>query len=197
MPTIEQVSKRVFSDSDWLKKIVIGCIVSLVPLVQILALGYLYRIFLLGRGRRDFELPQWDDWQGLLLDGLRFLVVSLVFAALPIGLIYACSEIAFDGLMVRIPLIPLLFIAGPLLSAALYLHSARRDIGDCFSVVAIRALLTEAAPAYAVPTLAYLGLNLLCLGVYPLLPFSVFAGGVVYFYIMGIAYSRVEASRRA
>ncbi len=194
MPTIEQVSKRVFSDNNWLKKCALGGVLSLVPIVNIIALGYLYQIFFQGRTEKDISLPEWDDFKTLFLDGLRFLVVGLIFAGLPIGLVVLCAEMAFDGMLARIPLIPVLFFAGPLMSAALYLYSVKNDISDCFNVDALSIMLKKAAASYTVPTLAYLGL---CMLGFVLFPFPFFFGGVFYFYLMGSAFKDLEKRARA
>ncbi|MBK1875422.1 DUF4013 domain-containing protein [Pelagicoccus mobilis] len=193
MPTIEQVSKQVFSDNNWLKKCAIGGVVSLIPIVNIFALGYLYRIFMQGRTEKTISLPEWDDLKTLFIDGLRFLVVGLIFAGLPIGLVTLCAEFAFDGMIARIPVIPVLFLAGPVMSAALYLYSVKQDIADCFNIDALSVMLRKTAINYTVPTLAYLGLCLLGL---VLLPFPFFFGGVFYFYLMGFAFRDLENRAR-
>ncbi|MDQ8202140.1 DUF4013 domain-containing protein [Pelagicoccus sp. SDUM812003] len=189
MPTIEQVSKRVFSDSTWLKKCAIGAVLSIIPIVNFLVLGYLYQVFAMGKRGREMALPEWDDLKGLFLDGLRFLVIGLIFAGLPLGLVAACTYFTFDGLIAQIPLIPVVFIVGPLLSAALYLYMVKQDIADCFNVEALGLMLKGAAVQYVVPTLAYLGI---CLLGWPLIPIAFFFGGIFYFYLMGYAFRDLE-----
>ena len=189
MPTIEQVSKRVFSDSTWLKKCAIGAVLSIIPIVNFLVLGYLYQVFALGKKGRELKLPEWDDLKGLFLDGLRFLVVGIIFAGLPLGLVAVCTNFAFDGMIAQIPLIPVVFISGPLLSAALYLYMVKLDIADCFNIEALGLMLRGAAIQYVVPTLAYLGI---CLLGWPLIPIAFFVGGIFYFYLMGYAFRDLE-----
>lgn len=194
MPTIEQVSKRVFSDNNWLKKCAIGGLLSLVPVVNILAMGYLYQLFLRGRSGREIDLPEWEDFKNLFLDGLRLLVVGLIFAGLPIALGTVLAEFTIDSDLARLPLIPILFLAGPLTGAALYLYSVKQDVGDCFSAEALGVMLRKTLARYAVPTLAYLGLCLLVvapLGLV-LLPFPLFFGGVFYFYVIGAIFRDLE-----
>ncbi|MBD5779239.1 DUF4013 domain-containing protein [Pelagicoccus sp. NFK12] len=194
MPTIEQVSKRVFSDNNWLKKCALGGVLSLIPIVNIVALGYLYQIFQQGRSEKGISLPEWEDFKGLFLDGLRFLVIGLIFAVLPIAVVTLCAEFAFDGMIASIPLIPVLFMAGPLMSAALYLYSVKQDISDCFNAEALSIMLKKGAISYTVPTLAYLGLCMLGL---VLLPFPFFFGGVFYFYLMACAFKDLEKRVRS
>jgi hypothetical protein len=74
----------VFDDPDWVKKIVIGGIVGLIPVVgQILVLGYTVAV---GRNviRGNPEpLPDWTDFGQFLVDGLYALVIGFVYT-LPI-----------------------------------------------------------------------------------------------------------------
>ena len=97
-------------------------------------------------------------------------------------------------MIASIPLIPVLFLAGPTMSAALYLYSVKQDISDCFSAETLGIMLKKAAVSYTVPTLAYLGLCMLGL---VLLPFPFFFGGVFYFYSMGCAFNDLEKRARA
>lgn len=199
MPTIEQVSKRVFSDREWLKKCAIGGVISIVPFVQILALGYLYQLFFQGRRGRDIALPDWSDPKELALDGLRFLLIGLIFAGLPIGLVAALAFGAFDGLgaIAQLPLIPVLFMAGPVMSAALYLYTVRGDLSDCFHFDTLGLMLQGAAMSYVVPTLAFLAPCALCWPIIPIvIPVVFFFGGIFYFYLMGFAYRDLELKRR-
>ncbi|MET0261399.1 MAG: hypothetical protein ABW223_00775, partial [Rariglobus sp.] len=42
MPSLEQVCKRLFSDSSWFIKALVGALLMIVPGVHFLAFGYLY-----------------------------------------------------------------------------------------------------------------------------------------------------------
>jgi hypothetical protein len=74
----------VFEDSDWLQKIIIGGLVSLIPIIgQFLVLGYMLQI-----GRNVIRgnprpMPDWSDFGQLLVDGFYVFVIGLVYA-LPI-----------------------------------------------------------------------------------------------------------------
>lgn len=193
MPSIEQVSKRLFSDADWLKKCGIGVLLSIVPIVNIVAMGYLYRLFAAGKRGQGFALAEWDDIKGLALDGLRFCILFLVFVVLPVGLIYlGVMAIPTVGILAQVALIPALFFAAPLLSAALYLYQFRNQWADSFNFEALQAMLKGAFGSYLVPTLAYAGYCALCGALYPLY----FVGSVVYFYMMGFVFRELELSKR-
>jgi hypothetical protein len=79
----------VFDDPDWVQKIVIGGILSLIPIIGwFLVMGYMIAV-----GRNVIRgnpqpLPDWADFGQFLVDGLYAFVISLVYA-LPI-LILMC-----------------------------------------------------------------------------------------------------------
>ena len=80
----------VFDDENWIVKVLVGGVLSLIPFVgQILMYGYgleLMENVIQGRSR---PLPEWDDWGGKLVKGIMYLVISFVYA-LPIVLLGIC-----------------------------------------------------------------------------------------------------------
>jgi hypothetical protein len=80
----------VFDDENWIVKVLVGGVLSLIPFVgQILMYGYgleLMQNVIQGRSR---PLPEWDDWGGKLVKGIMYLVISFVYA-LPIVLLGIC-----------------------------------------------------------------------------------------------------------
>ena len=65
-----------FNDREWFKKLGLGCIIILAPIINILALGYFVKCIKMGAQGRHL-LPFWDDWEDLLRDGLMALVIIL------------------------------------------------------------------------------------------------------------------------
>lgn len=164
----------------------LGVLFSIIPVVHIVALGYLYRLFRQGKRRRDITLPDWSDYKGMFIDGLKFFLIILIFGCIPVALMSALVNLLPGGSMfAKIPMAPVLFFAAPLPSAALYLYLLNNDFKNCFNLRAIVGLLKKGAPAYWVPTLAYIGLLLM-------LPFTYFLGGVIYFYLMGNVFKNLE-----
>ena len=76
-----QAFSYVFEDEDWIKKIVITAIISIIPIVgQIALLGWSLEV-----ARRVIRgdatpLPDWSDFGGLLTLGVKAFVISFVFA---------------------------------------------------------------------------------------------------------------------
>ncbi len=85
----------VFEDEDWLKKIALGGLLSLIPIIGIfLVIGYglevTKRVI-----KGDAEvLPDWSDFGGYLTKGFLVFLITFVYL-LPVIVIQACSSIPF------------------------------------------------------------------------------------------------------
>lgn len=164
----------------------LGVVLSIIPIAHFLAFGYLLRIFQQGKAHRDIVLPEWNDLKGLFVDGLKFFVIFLIFACIPIILmLILVMAFPWDTFLSKVPLAPAYFLAGPLSSAALYLYLLSGDFSSCFNIQAVIGLVKKGLNGYWVITLAFLGLLLM-------LPFAFFIGGVVYFYLMGRIFKNLE-----
>jgi hypothetical protein len=85
----------VFDDENWVVKVLIGGILTLIPFVgAILMYGYGLELMKNVIQGRDKPLPEWDDWGGKLVGGIVYFVIGLVYA-LPIIVVSLC----FAGLM--------------------------------------------------------------------------------------------------
>ena len=72
--------KYMFDDKDWLKKILIGGVLNIIPIVNFIPVGYgLRTLKAVGEGK-DTPLPEWDDWGGDFMKGLLVAVAGLVYA---------------------------------------------------------------------------------------------------------------------
>jgi hypothetical protein len=74
----------VFEDTEWLSKVIVGALISLIPVLgQMIAMGYMVNV---GRNvirRNPQPLPKWDDFGQFLVDGLYAFIIGLVYS-LPI-----------------------------------------------------------------------------------------------------------------
>jgi hypothetical protein len=74
----------VFEDPDWVKKVVIGGLIALIPVVgQLLVFGYMVSVARNVIRRNPQPLPEWTDLGQLLIDGLYMFIISIVYT-LPI-----------------------------------------------------------------------------------------------------------------
>ncbi len=79
----------VFEDPNWITKLVIGGLVSLVPIVNFAALGYMVTTLKNVADGQPQPLPEWSNFGDYFMKGLYVFVGALVYAA-PIILIYCC-----------------------------------------------------------------------------------------------------------
>jgi hypothetical protein len=87
----------VTGDKDWVKKVAIGGVVTIVPIVNLMASGYGIRVLRNVAEERANPLPEWDDWGGDFMKGLLVALASLVYsipALLVSGIVAAIAAIA-------------------------------------------------------------------------------------------------------
>lgn len=78
----------MFQDEGWVKKILIGGVVLLVPIVNFAAIGYLIQIIRNVRAGQPLPLPEWDEFGRYFKDGLWIFLIFLVWS-IPI-IVVAC-----------------------------------------------------------------------------------------------------------
>ena len=85
----------VFEDEDWVKKIVVGGLFSLIPVIGIfVVLGWGVEITKRVINGDAEVLPDWSDFGGYLSRGFLAFVIAFVFF-LPVILIQACSSLPY------------------------------------------------------------------------------------------------------
>ena len=90
----------VFDDEEWIKKIVIGGAISLIPLLgSFMVYGYMLEVARRAFRQTGDNLPEWDDIGGYLARGFIFWL-GLAVWMLPILLFIACAAmiVIFAGL---------------------------------------------------------------------------------------------------
>ena len=83
----------MFDDEDWLKKIAIGGVLNIVPIVNFIPIGYGLRTLKTVAEGIETPLPEWDDWGGDFTKGLMVTIASLI-ASLPIWVLWGFYAIA-------------------------------------------------------------------------------------------------------
>lgn len=91
--TLVTAVKGLFSDPEWLKKVLIGGLISPFPIANFLSWGYAYRVFVDGlNGAPDLVLPSWKDWRAFFRVGFWIFTITLGYVVLAaFGLIAAIS----------------------------------------------------------------------------------------------------------
>jgi len=70
----------VFEDEQWVKKLLIGGIVSIVPVLNLAAIGYALRTLRNVAADQPRPLPEWDDLGGDWVRGLATAVAGFIYA---------------------------------------------------------------------------------------------------------------------
>jgi hypothetical protein len=95
-----------FDDKAWVNKALVGGVLGVVGIIVwplLLPLwGYCLRIMRHTAQGEPPSLPEWDDWGQLFLDGLKFILVYLVYM-LPMFLLMCCAYIAMVGPLALVP----------------------------------------------------------------------------------------------
>lgn len=194
-PIFEEVFSRMLGLPGFWLKVFVGGLLSFVPVVNIFAFGYLLRLCREARRSGRVVLPDWDDWSGLFMDGLKFAVVWLAYWLLPILLAGAISSvIGAVGLKALSWLIfALAFLLAPILfSSALYRFSRRNNLEDLLDVVLIIRMSYGAFPRFIIPALAFVGIFAVAA---PLYGFAVFFGFVVLIAHTTLSFRAIEQRR--
>jgi hypothetical protein len=183
MPRIEDLGRRIWEDSEFRSKWLIGGLISSIPIVNILALGYFLRYARQLRAGGGLQLPAWDRWDELLLDSVRMLVLKLVFLGIPFFVGWTLSWVLqsiFWGFMglgffpVSLLFVPLGAAVGLLFwMAALARYLPGQDWSRVFDLPVIWRVSLRLAPQLALPILTFIGL--VTVGA-PLVGFAFFLG---------------------
>ena len=80
----------MFQDKDWIKKILIGGVVGIIPILNFAAIGYVIQIIRNVREGQTLPLPEWDEFGKYFMDGLWIFLIFLVWS-IPIILV-ACLQ---------------------------------------------------------------------------------------------------------
>jgi hypothetical protein len=79
--------KRAFGypldDEEWVVKIIIGIVLSIIPIINFFALGYTYRIFKKGVLNEELSLPEWDQWGELFIQGFLVFLIRFIYLFIP------------------------------------------------------------------------------------------------------------------
>jgi len=164
----------VFEDEQWIVKILIGAAILLVgilfswlllvPLILALALLSGYGVEITRRVMRGevSKLPEWDNWSELMVDGLKVLVIGIVYA-IPIIVVGLCLGIpagilsndnnAFGGVLnALMSCLNLIWavVLSLLLPAAIAKYVAANDLGAAFRFGEVIALVRDNFSTYLI-----------------------------------------------
>lgn len=196
MPTLELVCKRLFADSSWFIKSIVGALLLVVPVAHFLAFGYLYAMIERARRGDAVVLPEWGEWRRLFFDGIAAFVIFMVLGVFPLAIAWLFTlplRLLAYGAFVYLPMVPAVLIVGPLVVAGIYQYQKREEYRDAFRLPVLGAMLRAARGRFVLPTLALIGF---VLAGYPLMTFTVFVGWACSWTYYAASYRFLEETRR-
>lgn len=154
----------VFEDENWISKVLVGVVITLIPIVNFASYGYMIQVLKNVRDGVERPLPEWDNFGKYFVDGLKSLVGFLVyfipvfvlsFVMIPVGIAAengAVSDDVVAMVMFLVMCLMFIFIAVPMfLYPALYIQYAKNDsIGDMFNISEIWDLIGKNLGNYVI-----------------------------------------------
>lgn len=173
-----------FNDREWFKKIGLGCIIFLVPIINILALGYFVQCIKSGAQGRHF-LPFWYEWGELLRDGLMAIIILLGYMIIPLILTPLFFAVPVIGVFMQSTTI---LIAGLMVPMAIANYVISDELQDAFKIGEILGQLSEVINDYVIAYLLIILITMISSALVFALPFLALFGAIVNFYF-GIVFS--------
>ncbi len=160
----------VFDDSEWFKKVLIGGLINLVPILNFASTGYFLEVLQKTAWRQETPLPEWGDlgnkWiRGLLLTIIAFIyalpgVILMAFSTVPLiiaGVAERGEGVAVGGMMIFMLLgglwILLVLLIFPAISVQYALYG---NFGAAFRFGDIIKFITQNVGGYIMAIIAFL-----------------------------------------
>ncbi|HAQ58910.1 MAG TPA: hypothetical protein DEA16_01420 [Opitutae bacterium] len=194
-PIFEEVFAQLINQPNLGRKLLIGSALSFIPILNLFAFGYLYRLAALLRRTGQLRLPEWTDWAGLFADGLKFAVVWLAYWLLPliVGILIATVFSALGlGALAYIFVASVFLAASVLFCAALYRLQMRSNYRDLLDVMLIVRMSYMKSVEFILPVLVFAGI---CAVALPFYGFAFFAGFLLLVTQTSLCYRLLESGK--
>jgi hypothetical protein len=175
MVNLEKAFRFPTTDADWKRKVLIGGLLNIVPVVNFLSVGYAYGVFRKSFGQHPVSLSEWENWGDLFLQGLIVFLIALIYniASLILFLIHPVL-----GLLAAIA-VALLF------PAAIARYAMTGNFSEAFRIGEIWARIRELKGDYFIAWLVMVAAFLVlgAIGMIPILGWIISAIMGFYAYI--------------
>ncbi|MEN6472801.1 MAG: DUF4013 domain-containing protein [Syntrophaceae bacterium] len=170
------------TDQTWVNKVVIGGLVNIVPIVNFIAIGYGLTYFAGLWNGKDVELPEWRDWGGLFVIGLKAFVIMLVYM---IGVIIFGALSMFMGGMLGGILAFIIFLAVMFLLPIALLRFVQEgySIAPAFAFQEIYAMARAKMDEYMLVYAIIVGLSLVLAAITRIPLLGWILGSFAFFYL--------------
>lgn len=188
MPELKGLLTMPFRGPQWLLKLLAGGVIILIPVVNIMCLGYFAHCINCGqRGHRC--LPEWWDWRDYAREGCIMLLIILIYvvaAALIVGL---ALNIPIAGTIFATLLFLAIILIIPMALANYALHYV---FPNALMVITIIRMIAAVAGVYAAAFLLLFLIVSASWALFLALPILgllsgiiIFYTGIIYFYLLG------------
>ncbi len=175
-------------DKDWVKKILLGCVISIVPVLNILSFCYFVECMKYGIAGRK-RLPDWERWESFVREGIAAFLIALGYLLIPLILAFPLLHIPLVGGFLLSIIILAIGLIIPL-SIANYLKAHYPmdaiNIKDIFFTLG--RVASDYIPAYFA-AIFYTALGFTIILLFPYLSFLgvllMFYCGIVFFHFTG------------
>ncbi len=83
MIDVAKLIKSPVKDEQWIAKVVIGGVVSLIPVLGFCGLGYIASLIRKVIRGDDDKLPEWTNWGRMFTDGILYGVAAFLYMLIP------------------------------------------------------------------------------------------------------------------
>lgn len=188
LTTLEASAEDFLRHPDCFKHCLIGSLLSFIPIVNIFALGYLYRLSQEVQTQKKFNFLPWEGWGRLFIQGLVFLGFNFVFIGLPVLTAWLLKHViillSFNimGFLANLPITAATFIGPSLCVSALFRYHQTKSFRSLLNFKQLIHPLLAHWPKVVLANFCLLGF----MGVFaPLYGIASFVGYAFYIYYMG------------
>jgi hypothetical protein len=175
-----------FADKYWPLKILIGTVLTIIPVVNIVTLGYYLACMRRGIMCR-YDLPDWINWRQFVQEGLWALLIIIFYLLPPLAGFIVLGNIPFLGGFFSSLL---LLCVSSLIPVALANFSLSRRLEDAFKCGDLIINIIRAQPHYMMLYLFAVFLLSILLIFTIIAPVLILLSGVLFFY-MGTVMSYI------
>lgn len=210
-----KIIKFPMEDKDWIMKIIIGGVLSIIPIVNFISSGYQLKVMKNAINKKP-GMPEWKGFIDLFVKGLIIFVIALLFMIVPLIIFGAIAGFGVISVImgdltnpynIVLAILPALFIGGILfliigfvLPMAIAMYAKSDNFSDAFKFSEILNRIKSIFGEYLVSYIVIVIFGII-LGLIMLIPligwiigfFGTFYLGVVALNMFGKLYTKSKA----
>ena len=186
---ISEGLKFPMKDKDWTKKVIIGGILNIVPIVNFISYGYSLEVMKLVISGKE-TLPEWDNFGSKFIRGLVGIIISVIYLIIPIIVMMIFISMGHRGLNIVGILVGgiLMIIFGFAIPMALANYVAKDSFGAAFEFSEIINRIKSVFGEYLVCYIVVIVLSLI-VGAISVIPFIGWIIGAILEFYVALVYA--------